>query len=93
MHAHKQRNIANKSIVIYNRDVGDILINNEHKTSTHTQILNFANSVHSNLKLILTQELDAKVSKIFSYTEHSRIWNRYLQKTSFYRYGHSFYPQ
>jgi hypothetical protein len=62
MHAHKQRNVGNKSIVIYNRDIGDILINNKHKTSTHTQILNFANSVHSNVKLILTQELAAKLS-------------------------------
>jgi hypothetical protein len=62
MHVHKQRNIDNKSIVFYSRDVGDILIINEHKTSTHTQVLNFANSVHSNLKLILTQELDAKLS-------------------------------
>jgi len=46
----------------YTRYAGDIFIIYEHKATTHTQILYFANSVHGKLKLNLTQEIDARLS-------------------------------
>jgi hypothetical protein len=62
MRVHKQNNLDKNSIVFYTRYVDNILILYEHKTTTHTRILNFAISVHSNLKLILTQEIGVRLS-------------------------------
>ena len=44
--AYTQHNLDNKPIVFYTRYFDNILIIYEHKTTTHTQILNFTNSVH-----------------------------------------------
>ena len=53
-----KHNIENKSVVFYNRHVDDILIIYDCTKTTHTQILNFANSLHNNLQFSLTQETD-----------------------------------
>jgi hypothetical protein len=48
-----------KSVVFYTRQVDDILIIYDCTKTIHTQILNFANFLHNNLKFYLTQETDA----------------------------------
>jgi hypothetical protein len=52
-------NIDIKSLVFYTGHVNDILIIYDCTKTTHTQILNFANSLHNNLQFSLTQETDA----------------------------------
>lgn len=54
-----KHNIENKSVVFYTRYIDYILIIYDCTKTTHTQILNFANPLHSNLQFILTQEKDA----------------------------------